>query len=148
MNDLKSRIQNRFGGSESGNNDGSTPKLLRFTDLEAEDGYDETDPTNGGVTYEMGMKSFHAVKSNGEILHGIPVFREAYEIVDQAWVWEATKIPVVGKLASMGYSLFAMIRTQLTRGSSVEDLIQNYYGQNLGGKENDCEPCRKKTTTD
>jgi len=116
--------------------------LIRFTDLEAEGGYDESDPANGGVTYEMGMRSFHAVKPNGEVLHGVPVFREAYEIVDQAWVWEATKMPIIGKLASIGYDLFARIRTQLTRGSSVEDLIERHYQQ--AEKLQGCEPCQQK----
>jgi len=55
---LQSRIDKHFGDSKP---------MIRFTDLEAEEGYDETDPANGGVTYEMGMKSFQAVKPNGEV---------------------------------------------------------------------------------
>ncbi|KAL7539127.1 hypothetical protein ACHAXR_009039 [Thalassiosira sp. AJA248-18] len=128
---LKSRIDKHFGGKN----------MIRFTDLEAEDGYDESDPANGRVTYEMGMKSFHAVKSNGELLHGVPVFREAYEIVDQAWMFEATKNPIVGKLASMGYDFFARIRTPLTRGSPVEDLIEKHYQL----RNTTCVPCQSKT---
>ena len=86
------------------------------------------------------------MKPNGKLLHGVPVFREAYEIVDQAWVWEATKIPVIGKLASLGYDAFAKIRTQLTRGSSVDDLIENHYlqKQKFGQDESACIPCREK----
>jgi len=117
-----------------------TEPLMRFTDLELGD-YDENDPVNGGVTYEMGMRSFHAVKQNGEVLHGVPVFREAYEIIDQGWVWSVTKIPIIGKLASFGYDIFASIRTQLTRGSSVEDLIEKHY--QLKSEQEVCKPCQE-----
>ena len=112
---------------------------IRFTDLESSD-YDENDLANGGVTYEMGMRSFHAVKQSGEILHGVPVFREAYEIIDQGWVWSVTKIPIIGKLASFGYDIFASIRTQLTRGSSVEELIEKHY--QLKSEREVCKPCQ------
>ena len=113
---------------------------IRFTDLESSD-YDENDLANGGVTYEMGMRSFHAVKQSGEILHGVPVFREAYEIIDQGWLWSATKIPIIGKLASFGYDIFASIRTQLTRGSSVEELIEKHY--QLKSEQEVCKPCQE-----
>ena len=114
--------------------------LIRFTDLESGD-YDENDSANGGVSYEMGMRSFHAVKQNGEVLHGVPVFRKAYEIIDQGWLWSVTKIPIIGKLASFGYDIFASIRTQLTRGSSVEELIEKHY--QLKSEEEECEPCQE-----
>jgi len=65
---------------------------------------------NSGVTYEMGKRSFRAVKPDGDVLHGAPVFREVYEILEQGWVWEATKYPIVGDLANIGYKLFARIR--------------------------------------
>ncbi|KAL9186376.1 hypothetical protein ACHAXT_005614 [Thalassiosira profunda] len=134
---LQSRMDNHFGGEP----------LIRFTDLEAEAGYDEGDPANGNVTYEMGMRSFHAVKPDGEILHGVPVFRAAYEIVDQAWVFEATTYPIIGPLAAWGYELFAKVRTLLTRGSAVEDLIEDHYRQKVeqGGY---CLPCRSKIETE
>ena len=114
--------------------------LIRFTDLESGE-YDEKNPANGGVTYEMGMRSFHAVKQSGEVLHGVPVFREAYEIIDQGWVWSVTKIPIIGKLASFGYDIFASIRTQLTRGSSVDELIEQHY--QLKSEQEVCKPCQE-----
>ena len=129
---LQDRMDKHFGDSAS---------LIRFTDLEAEGGYNETDPANGGVTYAMGMKSFHAVKPNGEVLHGVPVFREAYEIVDQAWVWAATQLPIIGDLASMGYDLFARIRTPLTRGSPVDELIEKHYQEK---SQQECIRCQGK----
>ena len=91
-------------------------------------------------------RSFHAIKPNGEVLHGVPVFREAYEIVDQSWVWAATKIPVIRKLASFGYEIFAQIRTPITRGSSVEDLIEkhNQQKQQLLQSGETCIPAKVK----
>ena len=118
---------------------GDIQPLIRFTDLESEEGYDENSPVNGGVTYEMGMRSFHAVKQNGEVLHGVPVFREAYSILDQGWVWGMTKLPIIGELSSSLYDLFARIRTPLTRGSPVEELIEKHYKQ-----KQECEPCQRK----
>ncbi|KAL7447018.1 hypothetical protein ACHAXM_011550 [Skeletonema potamos] len=145
---LKQRMQEL---AEYSNNNSScnSHSLIRFTDLEAPDGYNESDPANGGVTYTMGMTSFHAVKPDGEILHGVPVFVEAYDIVDQGWIWEVTKWPFVGTLASWGYGMFAKVRTQLTRGSSVERLIEDHYTRRdemIAMKKNDgggkvCEPC-------
>ena len=136
----------------------SSNYLIRFTDLEADEGYNESDPANGGVTYKMGMTSFHAVKSNGEILHGVPVFVEAYDIVDQGWIWRITKWPVIGTLASWGYDMFAKVRTQLTRGSSVERLIEEHYQRRSemmkkndgggGGEGEICEPCQKKIASE
>lgn len=91
-------------------------------------------------------RSFHAIKPDGEVLHGVPVFREAYEIVDQSWVWAATKIPVIRKLASFGYEIFAQIRTPITRGSSVEDLIEkhNQQKQQLLQSGETCIPAKVK----
>jgi len=147
---LQKRITDLMGGRDKSNN------LIRFTDLESQAGYNEFDPANGGVTYTMGMKSFHAVKPNGEILQGVPVFVEAYKIVDQGWVWNwSEKLPLAGKLASLGYDAFAKVRTQLTRGSSVEKLIEVHYGKRRefvtkkdgsGSSSGDevCEPCQSK----
>lgn len=149
-------LKQRMKDLSSNSSNSSSNNLIRFTDLEADKGYDESDPANGGVTYTMGMTSFHAVKSNGEILHGVPVFVEAYDIVDQGWLWEVTKWPVVGTLASWGYDMFAKVRTQLTRGSSVERLIEEHYTRrsemmmknNNDGGEEICEPCHKKTASE
>lgn len=153
---LKQRMQD-LDTYNSNNNSGSN-NLIRFTDLEATttNGYNESDPANGGVTYTMGMTSFHAVKPNGEILHGVPVFVEAYDIVDQGWIWEAVKWPIVGTLADWGYDMFAKIRTQLTRGSSVERLIEDHYvrrdeiimtkNDERGGEV--CEPCQSEIASE
>jgi len=118
-------------------------KLIRFTDLESEDGYDEADPANGGITYEEGMKSFRAVRSNGSTIKGIDVFKEAYSIVQFGWIWKWTNTPWLCAIADWGYNIFASFRTDVTRGSRVEDLIERHYA---GSKtyDGECEPCKQK----
>eukprot|EP00562_Extubocellulus_spinifer_P027235 CAMPEP_0178658494 /NCGR_PEP_ID=MMETSP0698-20121128/26019_1 /TAXON_ID=265572 /ORGANISM="Extubocellulus spinifer, Strain CCMP396" /LENGTH=187 /DNA_ID=CAMNT_0020300883 /DNA_START=17 /DNA_END=577 /DNA_ORIENTATION=+ len=105
---LMSKLPPRHVGEQS---------LLRFTDLESDDGYDESDPANGGVTYEDGMRSFRAVRPDGSVISGVEVFKEAYAIVDFGWVWGWTKTPWLRKLADWGYKFFASIRTDVTRGA-------------------------------
>ena len=56
-------------------------------------------------------------------------------------MWSVTKIPIIGKLASFGYDIFASIRTQLTRGSSVDELIEQHY--QLKSVQEVCEPCQE-----
>ena len=130
-------LMSKLPGSEN------EPKLIRFTDLEAEDGYDETDPRNGGITYEDGMRSFRAARPDGSTIKGIDVFKEAYSIVDFGWLWRWTNTPLLRAVADWGYKLFSGVRTDVTRGSRVEDLIERYY---TDSKENDaeCEPCNQK----
>jgi len=100
---------------------------IRFTDLESTNGYDSTLPSNGGITYAQGMKSFHAVTSDGRVLHGVQVFREAYELVGLGWLWNWTvDAPWMGKVANVFYDLFARYRTDITRGSPVLELIRQY----------------------
>ena len=117
------------------------PKLIRFTDLESDDGYDESDPVNGGVTYVDGMRSFRAVRPDGSTIKGIDVFKEAYSIVQFGWLWQWTNTPWLRSIADWGYKLFASIRTNVTRGSNVEDLINQHYDKS-GSDE--CEQCKQK----
>ena len=99
----------------------------------------------GATLFTIASLSLHLPSVRVEkTLHGVPVFREAYEIVDQAWIFDATKLPIIGRLASMGYDLFAKIRTPLTRGSSVEDLIEKHYQEKFEQDENTCVPCQTK----
>lgn len=119
------------------------PRLIRFTDLEAEDGYDETDPRNGGITYEDGMRSFRAVRTDGSTIKGIDVFKEAYSIVEYGWLWRWTNAQLLRAVADLGYKLFAGVRTDVTRGSRVEDLIERYYNDSNDNND-ECEQCKQK----
>ena len=94
---------------------------LTYTDLESED-FEEGVPRNGYLTYETALASFHAVKADGTLIKGMPVFQEAYAAVGLGWVWNVYNNPLAARFLDFGYSLFARYRTDLTRGSSLESL--------------------------
>lgn len=123
------------------------PKL-KFTDLESGN-YNSADPANGGITYETGMASMHAVTANGKVMNGVPVFRLAYEQVNLGWLFAVTEIRFVKQIADWVYNLFAKYRTNITRGQSVESLIEVYREKkDLEEKQQaeDCELCQENST--
>jgi predicted DCC family thiol-disulfide oxidoreductase YuxK len=108
---------------------------LKFTDLEggSTDGggddsgdYDPDLPANAGIDYATGMASMHGVTADGQVLKGVPVFRKAYEAVDLGWLFAITTWPGVSWVADRLYDVFAKYRTRLTRGTSVERLVEAY----------------------
>lgn len=109
---------------------GDAPKL-KFTDLEGETGpYDPTDLANGGVDYASGMASMHGIwGKDGSVRVGVPVFRKAYEVVQLGWLFRVTKVPGISWLADRGYDVFAKYRTNITRGASVDSLVEAYRAQ-------------------
>jgi predicted DCC family thiol-disulfide oxidoreductase YuxK len=124
----------------------NNPPKLKMTDLESPD-YNPNDPANANISYAQGLASMHAVTADGTVLNGVPVFGKAYEQVGLGWLFAITTWPVVKTIADRGYTLFAKYRTNLTRNSSVEDLIQAYEErQNVkkaGGE--DCDVCQTKS---
>lgn len=121
------------------------PKL-KVTDLEASD-YDPNDPANAGVTYASGMKEIHAVTYDGKVVKGVPVFRMAYEKVNLGWLFQITTWPIIKQLADIFYRLFAKYRTLLTRGSSIENLVEQYEAKQAlehKMKEDNCNECAAK----
>ena len=135
-------------------------RRLRFTDLEGDEtttttttntGYNETDPANGGISYATGMAAMHAVTANGKILTGVPVFVEAYTAVGLGWLWRCTTWPVVSWLADKLYDLFAKYRTRITRGATVDQLVQAYQEKRAlqaAQQHSSCDTgrCQVKTT--
>ena len=101
---------------------GSTSRKLRLTDIESED-YDPNDPPNGGVSYEKGMAAIHAVTADGRVIEGVPVFRKAYDLVGLGWYLRFLEWPLMKTVAVWGYQVFAKYRTYVTRGSSLNDLV-------------------------
>lgn len=139
--------------AEKRRNDNTTAQppqpRLRFTDIESSD-YNPKDAANGGVTYETGMKSMHAVTANGKVVNGVPVFHMAYEQVNLGWLFAVTKIAWVKRIADSGYNVFAKYRTNITRGQNVDSLIQAYQEKKALEKQKvkelkDCEACAEKT---
>lgn len=103
----------------------SQPRKLKLTDLEDEN-YDPNDPTNGGVTYPEAMASMHAIRPDGRILEGVAVFSAAYDLVGLGWLFRFTEWPITKPIVQWGYDVFAKYRTSVTRGSSLESLVEAY----------------------
>jgi predicted DCC family thiol-disulfide oxidoreductase YuxK len=95
---------------------------IKFTDLE-DPSYDGKDKVNGFVDYATGMKHMHAVRSDGEVITGVRVFRELYDAIGMGWLYSFTKLPVLGPLIDKLYLSWATYRTNLTRGVGVQTLI-------------------------
>lgn len=98
---------------------------LRFTDLERD--YDELDPKNAGVTYRAAMEAMTIVDGKtGKVSNGIDVFYLIYDTLGLGWVWSFTKLPLVGPFANDVYKFWALYRTNVTRGKSIDTLVQEY----------------------
>lgn len=132
------------------NDNGQTTTRLKFTDLESGN-YDPNDPANGGVTYATGMASMHAVTANGKVVSGVPVFAMAYQQVNLGWLFSVTKIPGIKAIADWAYSMFAKCRTTVTRGKSLDTLIEVYrekqnWEQLKDQEAIDCDACNTKVS--
>jgi predicted DCC family thiol-disulfide oxidoreductase YuxK len=125
-------------------NSASTPKL-KMTDLESDD-YNPSDPANGNVSYREALAAIHAVTSDGKVLKGVEVFALAYQQVGLGWLFAITKWPGLEPLVQFGYEVFAKYRTALTRGSSMDSLIEAYEEKKALEQEKktaqDCETCK------
>jgi predicted DCC family thiol-disulfide oxidoreductase YuxK len=131
---------------------------LKFTDLEGRStgggGGDDSDdsgdydpdlPANAGIDYATGMTSMHGVTADGKVLKGVPVFRKAYEAVDLGWLFAITTWPGVSWVAGRLYDVFAKYRTRLTRGTSVERLVEAYGAKKAlaAAKQRNSTVCKK-----
>ena len=100
-------------------------RRIKLTDIES-DKFDPNDPVNGGVSYVKGMSAINAVYQDGRVIEGPQVFVKAYELVGLGWLFKFTEWPVFKTVVEAGYNVFAKYRTNITRGSSLDDLILAY----------------------
>ena len=100
-------------------------RRIKLTDIES-DSFDPNDPANGGISYAKGMSAINAVYRDGRVIEGPKVFLKAYEFVELGWLFKFTEWPVFKSIVDIGYKLFAKYRTNLTRGSSLDELISAY----------------------
>ena len=114
--DMLARRDERLHGSE---------RRIKLTDIES-DNFSPNDPSNGGVSYAKGMSAINAVYSNGRIIEGPEVFLRAYDEVRLGYLFRFTQWPVFKPIFHYGYTMFAKYRTKITRGSSLDELIQVY----------------------
>jgi len=111
---------------------------LTYTDLEGAD-FEEGAARNGYLDYEAALASFHAIRSDGEVLSGMRVFQEAYAAVGLGWVWRVYNNLLAARLLDFGYRLFARYRTDLTRGQSLQTLYEARRAARAAAT--DCERC-------
>ena len=95
--------------------------LVKFTDI----AHPEYRPEeNGSVGYEEGMKRIHAVMDDGEVISGVPVFREVYGAVGLGWVFAVTQAPGVAWVAEMLYRVWAGWRMKITGREELEEIFE------------------------
>jgi predicted DCC family thiol-disulfide oxidoreductase YuxK len=119
---------------------------LKFTDLEGSD-YDCTDPINGKIDYARGMKAMHGILPNGKVLEGVPVFVVAYKAVNLGWLFGMYNVAPLRWVLDRGYDVFARYRTNITRGTSVSELVQSYQEKRElfeAQQKGECETCATK----
>ena len=84
---------------------------LVFEDISTE----SFDPDMYGLSLEDLMASLHGVFSDGRVIRGVEVFRQAYRAVGIGWVLAPTGWPLLRPVFDWLYSLFARYRVSLGR---------------------------------
>jgi len=72
------------------------------------------DPSLYGRTLEQFIGSIHGRNRNGEIIHGMPVFREVYAALGWGWLYRWTSLPLIRPLIDLLYAIFAKIRPKFS----------------------------------
>lgn len=74
----------------------------------------EFDAGKYGTTFDAVMGSIHGVLPNGQLVHGMEVFRRAYAAVGLGWLLAWSNWPILRPIADAGYKVFAKYRLRLT----------------------------------
>ena len=112
--------------SDDGGPDGAWKGAIDFVDIDSAD-YDAA--LNAGIGYRKAMESIHAIRADGTVLCGVPVFAELYEAVGLGWVYAPTKITAIGGWAQSLYDFWAQRRLAVTfRPDDLESLVARRRG--------------------
>lgn len=95
---------------------------IRFTDLSSPS-YDPVE--HGNVSFERGMRKIRAVLPDKTVVTGVEVFRRTYEAIGLGWMFEITKIPLVGTAADALYDLWAENRLRLTGRGDLANVLKD-----------------------
>lgn len=70
------------------------------------------------------MRKLRAVLPNGEVVVGVEVFRQTYEAIGLGWVFQATKLPIIGQMADSLYDFWAENRLRITGRQELADQLR------------------------
>jgi predicted DCC family thiol-disulfide oxidoreductase YuxK len=95
---------------------------IRFTDLSSPD-YNPAE--HGNVAFVDGMRKIRAILPDNTVVTGVEVFRQTYEAIGLGWVFEITKIPIVGQAADALYDFWAENRLRITGRGDLADILKD-----------------------
>ncbi|KAJ8902061.1 hypothetical protein NDN08_006469 [Rhodosorus marinus] len=72
------------------------------------------------------MARIHAVLPDNKPVVGVEAFRLVYTRLGMGWLYSFTKIPVLKRVAEGIYNFWADRRTQLTKGKTLEQAIEEH----------------------
>ena len=81
------------------------------------------------IDYRSAMGRIHAILPDGSILRDLEAFRYVYEVLGMGWVYAVTKLPLIGKIANLVYSIWAKLRLRLTGRPEIETIIAQRKAQ-------------------
>lgn len=94
---------------------------IRFTDLSSPD-YNPSD--HGNVQFADGMRKIRAVLPDKTVVTGVEVFRQTYKAIGLGWIFDITKLPLIGKAADALYDLWAENRLRITGRGDLADILR------------------------
>lgn len=108
---------------------------IMFTDLSAPD-YNPVD--HGNIQFADGMRKIRAVLPDNTVVTGVEVFRQTYEAIGLGWVFELTKLPVIGEVADAIYDFWAENRLRVTGRGDMADLLRE-RAEEIKELDSDCD---------
>jgi len=102
---------------------------LAFVDVD-DPGYDPA--RHGGITYADAMGRMHAIRGDGEVIHDVEVFRQAYALVGLGWLYAPTRWPLLRPLVEALYGLWARWRLAITGRPPLERLCHDRCSRTHG----------------
>jgi predicted DCC family thiol-disulfide oxidoreductase YuxK len=106
--------------------DGGCPLCLReVKTLRRRDGGKGRLALYGGITYADAMGRMHAIRADGQVIHDVEVFRQAYGLVGLGWLYAPTRWPLLRPLVDALYGLWARWRLAITGRPSLATLCRD-----------------------
>ncbi|MCP9800833.1 thiol-disulfide oxidoreductase DCC family protein [Synechococcus sp. RedBA-s] len=94
-------------------------RAIRFVDID-DSLYDAA--AFQGISYREAMGRVHGIKADGQVLHDLAVFQDAYRLVGLGWIYAPINWPLIGPLARALYGLWARLRLRITGRPDLDTL--------------------------